>query len=457
LYLFAKLKSLNDYSETLKHLGIKKSDLDFYRVDFDERTYVQLLGIASLNGNGYVREQAVKELERIKNADGLKFILLRLSDWVEAVRKAATEAVTSYLEDAYIDDVLKQLPTIDWLLTVGRIDLSVIHSRIIQFIVNRDFSEDFYNKIQRLDDKTRFRFYKSFLTNKNLTRQQIFKIVADRNFLIRSEVLKNLADFDRGIQKEILETFLQDQSAAVRLNALYASTSFSPDFDARISILLSDEAASVRELCRYLLREKGMDFAQLYRQRIAHKQFLSGSLPGLSETGSQEDLPTFEQNIQSKNYKLVVGSLIGINKYAPDTAKHYALDLLVHKSGKVRNKAFEILVKNHDGSILESVRGFFAKGDDEIKKTVLKLFNRIGGWNIVGDLLLALTDENVNIQNLAWQLLDKWKSKATRLFTTPPKAEIERANLIYTHLDFIKLKMTHSRTKLLEDLKFYLR
>ena len=36
LYLFAKLKSLNDYSETLKHLGSKKSDLDFYRVDFDD-------------------------------------------------------------------------------------------------------------------------------------------------------------------------------------------------------------------------------------------------------------------------------------------------------------------------------------------------------------------------------------------------------------------------------------
>src|SRR5687768_10661806 len=61
LHLFAKLKSLSEYSDSLKHLHIEQSDLDFYRVDFDEKIYAQLLAVASLNGNGYVREKAVKE------------------------------------------------------------------------------------------------------------------------------------------------------------------------------------------------------------------------------------------------------------------------------------------------------------------------------------------------------------------------------------------------------------
>src|SRR5581483_6342449 len=97
LFLFGKLTSLNDYSGTLKHLHIEKNDLDFYRVDFDENTYVQLLGIASLNSSGYVREKAVKELSRLKKAAGLKFILLRLGDWVAEVRKVATEGILSFL------------------------------------------------------------------------------------------------------------------------------------------------------------------------------------------------------------------------------------------------------------------------------------------------------------------------------------------------------------------------
>ncbi|RZK09196.1 MAG: hypothetical protein EOO46_13700 [Flavobacterium sp.] len=457
LFLFGKLKSLNDYTDTLKHLPIKTSDLDFYRVDLDEKTYVQLLGIATLNSSGYVREKAVKELARLKNADGLKFILLRLGDWVGVVRKAATEAIFSFLENTYIDDLLKQLPTIDWLLKVERVDLSEVHNRIIHFILNQEFSEEFFGKIKRLDGKTRLQFYKAFLSNKLPSREQLNRLITDKNFLVRLELLKHLSSFDTITQKELIAGFLQDQSARVRLDALYASKGFSPDYNNQIVVLLSDEAASVRELSRHLLKDKDIDFAALYRQRIADAQFLSGSLLGLSETGNSEDLPTFEEYIYSERSKLIVACLTAINKFNTAKAKLHSLELLVHPIKRVRDKAVEILAKSSDTEILEKVRNIYSKGNYDIKKTILKLYNKIGGWNIVGDLLLALADENVNIQNLGWQLLDKWKLKATRLFTTPSKTEMERANKIYSSLDTSNLKMTYNRTNLLQDLKFYLR
>ena len=457
LSLFGKLKSLNEYADTLKHLPIKTSDLDFYRVDFDEKTYLQLLDIASLNSSGYVREKAVKELSRLKKADGLKFILLRLGDWVAAVRKAATEATFSFLEETYIDELLKQLPTIDWLLNVERVDLREIHNRIIQFILSQEFSNEFYNKIKRLDDKTRLRFYKSFLSNRHPSEEQLRKVIGDKNFLVRLELIKHLSSFDTAIQKEVIARFLQDQSGKVRLEALYASKSFSPDFDNQIFALLCDEAASVRELSRHLLKENGIDFAALYRQRIGDKKFFSGSLLGLSETGRSEDVPTFERYIHSEKSKLIIACLTAINHFNAERSKQYSLELLIHPIKRVRDKAVEIVAKNSDAEALEKARNIYAKGDYIIKKTILKLYNKIGGWNIVGDLLLALADENIHIQNFGWQLLDEWKLKATRLFTTPPKTELERANKIYSSLDTSNLKMTHSRTNLFNELKFYLR
>lgn len=456
LVLFRKLKSLNDYADTLKHLPIEKSDLDLYRVDFDEKTYVQLLGIASLNSSGYVREKAVKELTRQRNADGLKFILLRLGDWVAAVRKTATEAISYFLESAYIDDLLKQLLTIDWLLKVERVDLSKVYNQIIQFILSQEFSEELYNKIKQLDDKTRLRFYKAFLSNKHPNREQLNRIIRDKNFLVRLELIKHFSSFNTTVQKEMIAGFLQDQSARVRLDALYASKNFNSEFDNQIIVLPSDEVASVRELSRHLLKDKKIDFATLYRQRIAAKQFLLGSLLGLSEAGNSEDLLIFEQHISSEKSKLIVACLTAINKFNSDKAKNYSLKLLVHPVKKVRNKAIEILSKSSDTATLEKVRNIYSRGDCEIKKTILKLFNKIGGWTIIADLLLALADENVNIQNLGWQLLDKWKLKATRLFTTPPETEIKRANKIYSGLDTSNLKMTHNRTNLFQDLKFYL-
>jgi len=457
LHLFSKLKSQNDYADSLKHLNVDKSDLDLYRVDFDENTYLQLLGIASLNSSGYVREKAVKELARLKNADGLKFILLRLSDWVVPVRKAATKAINSYLDTAYIDELLKQLSTIDWLLNVKRVDLTETHSRIIEFILKQDFSDEYLSKLKQLDDKTRLHYYRNLLKHTKPSKEQVTRIFKDKNFLIRLNVLKQLSLFETEFQKELITASLQDKSARIRITALYATKPYSPDFDNKINNLLSDQSASVRELCRHFLKSKGFDFAEVYRERIKRGQFLSGSLIGLSEVGTNDDLQIFEQHINSKKSKLIICCLTAINKFNPDKAKHHSLQLLIHPIKKVRNKVIEILAKGCDTATLEKVRQIYSVGDYEIKKTILKLYSRIGGWSVIGDLLISLTDENSNIQNFGWQLLDKWKANATRLFTTPPKFEIERANNIYNSLDRNKTKLTHSRTNLLQDLQFYLR
>lgn len=457
LHLFSKLKSQNDYADSLKHLNVDKSDLDSYRVDFDEKTYLQLLGIASLNSSGYVREKAVKELARLKNADGLKFILLRLSDWVVLVRKAATEAINSYMDTAYIDEFLKQLSTIDWLLNVKRVDLTETHKRIIEFILKQEFSDEFYSKINQLDDKTRLRCYRNLFKHTKPSKEQVSSIFKDKSFLIRLEVLKQLSFFDTEFQKELITVSLQDQSARIRVNALYATKPYSPDFDNKIENLLSDQSSSVRELCRHLLKSKGFDFSEIYRERIKKGQFLSGSLIGLSEVGANDDLQIFEQHINSNNSKIIIGCLTAINKFNPDKAKHHSLELLTHFIKRVRNKAAEILAKGCDSDTLQKVRQIYLAGDYEIKKSTLNLYNKIGGWSVIGDFLIALTDENSSIQNIGWQLLDKWKANATRLFTTPPKSEIERANNIYKSIDTSKTKLTHSRTNLLQDLQFYLR
>jgi type I restriction-modification system DNA methylase subunit len=146
-----------------------------------------------------------------------------------------------------------------------------------------------------------------------------------------------------------------------------------------------------------------------------------------------------------------------MDKFNPDKAELHSLELLTHFIKRVRNKATEVLVKGCDSDTLQKIRQIYLAGDYEIKQTVLKLYNKIGGWSVIGDFLIALTDENSNIQNIGWQLLDKWKANATRLFTTPPKSEIERANSIYQSIDTTKTALTHSRTNLLQDLQFYLR
>lgn len=457
LHLFGKLDSWNSYMDCLKHLSINNTDLDLYKLYFDEKTYLQLLGIASLNSDGYVREKAVKELRALRDLNGFKFILLRLADWVLPVRIAAMEALESYLNIALIEDLLKQLPIIDWLLQVNRVDLTATHHRIIKFIINQEFSADFYNKIKHLNDKTRLRFYIHLLKHTTPGKDHISLMVKDKNFLIRLEVLKIASQFDLEFRKELITAFLQDQSARIRVNALYGTKPYYPYFEDNIHVLLSDRSASVRELCRQLLKSGNLDFAAIYRERIKKGIFLGGSLAGLSETGTSEDLSVFEQYINSGSSEIVICCLTAINRYDPDSARHRALDLFIHPIKRIRNKAIEILSKSCDHTTLQKIRVVYSGSNYEIKETILKLYHAIGGWNVIGDLLIALTDENRKIRDLGWQLLVKWKDSAVKLFATPISAEIERANSIYKNLDEGKTELTNSRAKLLADMEFYLR
>src|SRR5690606_16722372 len=116
------------------------------------------------------------------------------------------------------------------------------------------------------------------------------------------------------------------------------------------------------------------------------------SIFGLSETGNPDDLALFEQNIFSGNKQVVIASLVSINKFDINVAKKFALDLLTHKNSRVRNKAVEILSKNCTNEILEKARDIYTNSGFQTKLAILRIYRKMGGWNILADLLLALKD-----------------------------------------------------------------
>jgi hypothetical protein len=78
------------------------------------------------------------------------------------------------------------------------------------------------------------------------------------------------------------------------------------------------------------------------------------------------------------------------------------------------------------------------------KITILKLYNEVGGWDVLGLLIFAVADEDDSIQNLAWIFLQTWKDRALRLFTRPSTRAIEKAVAYYNVIDPSILKMTSS-------------
>jgi hypothetical protein len=138
-------------------------------------------------------------------------------------------------------------------------------------------------------------------------------------------------------------------------------------------------------------------------------------------------------------------------------AKSYCLDLILHTSNKVRNKCIEIFVATWNEEILQKTSDMFVTGNYDQKKTILKLFSNVDGWEILSTLFQSVSDSDVRIQDLGWMYLQRWKDRAITLFTTPPQKILHNAIEHYLNTDVSRFASHYQRTKLWDEIKYYLR
>ncbi len=65
-------------------------------LNFPTDISIYLLGVASLNSNGYVREKALRLISGVGITSAIPYILLRLNDWVLPVRQLAEHILKNW-------------------------------------------------------------------------------------------------------------------------------------------------------------------------------------------------------------------------------------------------------------------------------------------------------------------------------------------------------------------------
>ena len=146
--LFRKLNSQNQWYDSLKYLPINNSDVDSFLNNYSGDISVNLLAISSLNHSGYVRQSAVEALAKSKHPDAIRFVLIRLGDWVKNVRKSASEAIQEFFTVEYLETFIRELKLVAALLTVKRVNLSAQYQVILNFILSDDLTSEFYYNLK---------------------------------------------------------------------------------------------------------------------------------------------------------------------------------------------------------------------------------------------------------------------------------------------------------------------
>ena len=449
IHLFKKNDSKKGHYATLKHCKISRSDIDFYEANFPKEQYIELLAISSFNGNGYVREKAVKKLSKVASSRAIQFLIYRLADWVLPVRQAALNGIENYKTTNYIDCLIENLPIFEWLQKVERTDLSGVYKDIIEFVAstNRPY---IIGNFKKYPDKLRILLARHISNLPRNNSQELNLFLSDKHFLIRNLAISH---FDK-LQQPQIEQLLIDKSAIVRLQTLYCLKD-QKDFETTVRKFLSDYSATIRNFARFSLKQSNINFAKFYNDNLQVNREVIGSLSGLAETEGKQYSETVKPYLKDNRIKVKKTAFLALCKLDEESAYYFALANLGSQYHGLRNLVIEFLSHIPRPEIFTKAKYIYEIGNYELKKSMLKLFSKVGGMTAIPYLMIGTIDENEKIRQLAFGYLHIWKTRSLRLFSIPKQEEIERAKQIFNFVNDTHLVKKYFNINPVEGLDFY--
>ncbi len=402
-------KLLND---TIKWLSINKSDIqEFDRLPKEEKA--ALLCFASLNSNGYVREAALEKLGQIKDQRILPFMLFRLADWVLPIREMAKKMLEQNIEYANPIYFIENYKLIDRLLKIKRTNLSDVYNKILTFITLNPLDSD---KIFILPEGERYFYYRAFFISKNLDSKIITSILNDKYYLIRQLLIRNIIKVKD--EEEVLLKLLFDKSQTIRQNAIKLISSQNlMDFEPVLQVLIFDKNAFVRHESRRLLNIISQrNFESLYLEKIRERVYLFGSILGLSETGTENNVHVILSFMNSEESNIKSASLLGLYNLDRKISYEIAYDI-IEKSNPISTKKLAGWILSKEGINLKRLRKIYDRTDYWGKRIILGLVDKFVGWSAAGDYLKTLTERNEQLTQIAYNYLRKWDRYTSQLAT----------------------------------------
>ena len=440
--------------DNLGTIKLKKKDLARFYI-FDSDIQQSLLCVASMNYDGYVREETLHLLTEFSNPKAFLFTLFRLADWVPSIRQIAQSNISQFIQNQDPDFLLKNREIIEWLLKVARVDLKVIYKEITEYIFSEKHIDEIIQNIDKYEAGERYYIYRKIISFRRLNTHILEKMWVDKNYLVRLLATQNT---DLIKQEGILDKLLDDKSQKIRHYAINSiPITHLAQFQPKLEIAIFDNSAAIRTKARTLLSKTGqVNLPQRYREEVL-KNPKPGSIIGLAEVGDKTDIEVVMKFLQSVFPKQRTAALLALAMLDYDLAKQQAFELLNDLSNGVKKACLKVVTKEKSAADLAKMRGLYDQANIDTKKFILKAINEYGGWSIVGDFLRAIKHSNVEIKNLAFAFLSKWHNYSIKLAAAQKETDKNYVLNIYKELDIEKLDLPQSIQKIVDDIPFIFR
>jgi HEAT repeat protein len=283
-----------------------------------------LFGIFSFHQNGHVREAAVRLLAWTDSGAELPFLLIRLNDWVPAVRNLARAAIQARLTPAYARHFGACIVLVRHMTSWKRADHSSVFEWITDYLRRPECGAAVAELLVAGDMKTRRLIFGL------LARPQqpgftalLQQALRDRHPTIRlwsiSQARKSLAGADAAAMARIA---IKDKYSRVRAQAAYVyAEQLAGESEPVFRAALMDASPTLRGIARFHLGKiEATDFAAFYRPYLgassAREQVIA--ISALGDVGSAADAQLLAPCAQDPRIQVRTAALHALDKLDGD-------------------------------------------------------------------------------------------------------------------------------------------
>lgn len=394
---------------------------------------VAMLGMLSFYYNGFVREEAIRGLAEIATSSSIPFLLIRLNDWVPAVREASAAAINKLLAADDGKALLDNPFLVIRLTGCRRVDHSPIIDKAWRLLVDPANKPRLFDVLRDKSPLVRRMCYTAGMTlSGDHPPWVIHSALRSPDVVLRAWAARDsrrvLNDADLLATLSLLAS---DHFMPVRREGLMIVLERYPEnAESELERALMDRNRSMRQLARFWLERRGRpDFAEYYRAQLVQGQFRSIAIAGLGETGSKNDTFLIEPYLSSHDNAVRRSAVRAVGNLWPEKFAE-TLCRSLRDSASICAEA-RIALRNTASLVaLSDLWEILATSTQAYSRiATLDLISHHPFWDSLPYLLSAASDLD---QTIAHTAEGRIRSRMVRLFTRPTT---EQMKLIRTSLD----------------------
>ncbi len=385
------------------------------------------LQMAMCHPSGYVREAAIRLANLRSNGGDIRFLLIRLNDWVPPVQRAAAEALRARFTAHSADDLVAALPVLDeGSEAQGRRRSRSAADEVETFLHSEAAAPAVRRGLHHADSAVRRSAYGRALAATSLQRADVLRsALRDRDPFIRLWATRHIDPTDPAAFGTVLEAMLRDSLGIIRLRSLELALEHRRDAD--LESFLTDFHAGVRSLAQATLLARDVDVVALYRRTItsAHGRRLAAALSGLAESAGAAAEPQIRPFLVDPSSAVRRAVLHAMSALESDAIVEACLGALEDSAPQVAHAARDLLVRRVSRIPREGVWTIAARTrQPHTRLDAIAILSHLDYWVRLPYLLRATHLEHG--KDRAVRHLMKWVATRSRRFNRPDR-DVEAA------------------------------